>query len=298
MGRFLRRRWILSGVAALLAFVVLAVAGNSLAHYQGWSVHRMAPAELAAKLRPYYRIAKPPGPGRFPTALLYSGCDGPHDNLDRWAAALNARGWAAIVVDSHAPRGFADHEVWRLICAGQMFMGSERAGDVLVSLADARRLPFVDPDRIALVGASHGGWAIMDLLALDPPRRLPFNLSALPDDPGGDPLAGVVGTILLYPYCGTATRAARGGWPRPVPTLFVLSKDDTIADPEDCLRIAGQLEMRGVPVETLLLSGVTHGFDQEERSALSTLDFDEAATAKTLGRGLGFLDRLAGKSGS
>lgn len=297
MRRFPRGKWIAAGAAAFGAFALLAVAGNSLAHYQGWSVHRMTPVELAAKLRPYYRTAKPPGPGRFPTALLYSGCDGPKDNLDRWSAALNAAGWATIVVDSHGPRGFSDHEIWRLICAGQMFMGSERAGDVLVSIGDARRLPFVDPDRIALIGASHGGWAIMDLLALDPPRRLPFNLAALPDDPGGDPLAGVVGTILLYPYCGTANRAARGGWRRPIPTLFVLSEDDAIADPEDCLRIAGQLEMRGVPVETLMLSGVTHGFDQQERSPLSTLDFDEAATLKALARGLGFLDGLAPAGG-
>lgn len=287
-----RGRSILAGVGAFLAFVVLAVAGNSLAHYQGWSVHRMAPSELSAKLRPYYRVHKPAGDGRFPTALLYSGCDGPKDNLDRWAAMLNARGWAAIVVDSHGPRGFSDTDVWRLICAGQMFMGSERAGDVLVSIDDARRMPFVDPDRIALVGASHGGWAIMDLLALDPPRRLPFNLSAPPDDRYDDPLAGVVGAILLYPYCGAANRAARDGWRRPLPTLFVLSRDDTVADPDDCLRVVRRLEVRGAPVQTLLLSGVTHGFDQQERAALSTLVFDEAATERALAKGAAFLDRL------
>ena len=52
------------------------------------------------------------------------------------------------------------------------------------------------------------------------------------------------------------------------------------------------LERRGVPVETLLLSGVTHGFDQQERAALSTLVFDEAATEKALDRGAAFLDGL------
>ena len=141
--------------------------------------------------------------------------DGPKDNVVRWAEMLNAHGWAAIIVDSHGPRGFSEHEAWRLVCAGQLLMGAERAGDVLVSIDDARRMPFVDPDRIALIGASHGGWAIMDLLALDPPRRLPFNLASLPD--AGDPLAGVVGTILLYPYCGPANRARRHGWRAPIP---------------------------------------------------------------------------------
>ena len=120
---------------------------------------------------------------------------------------LNAQGWAAIIVDSHTPRGFSAYEVWRLVCAGQIFMGSERAGDVLVSIDDARRMRFVDPDSLVLIGSSHGGWAIMDLFALDPPRRLPFNLATLPADAPADPLAGVVGAILLYPYCGQANRA-------------------------------------------------------------------------------------------
>ena len=95
--------------------------------------------------------------------------------------AFDSAGWAAIAVDSHGPRDFVDSDIWRLICAGQLLMGSERAGDVLVSIYDARRLPFVDPDRLALVGASHGGWAIMELLAFEKVWRLPFNLTALPE---------------------------------------------------------------------------------------------------------------------
>jgi dienelactone hydrolase len=285
--------WIVGSIAAFAAVVALIVAGNSLAKYQGWGVTRLDPAALSAKLAPYYRVTKPAGEGPFPAALLYSGCDGPKDNLDRWADMLNAHGWAAIVVDSHAPRRYADFEIWRLICAGQMFMGSERAGDVLVSLDDARSMPFVDPGRIVLVGASHGGWAIMDLLALDPPRRLPFNLSALPADSPADPLAGVVGTVLLYPYCGSANRAARaGGWRRQLPALFVLSADDAIADPDDCRAIANALRDKGAKVEILMLEGVTHGFDQEQRSKVSTLVFDEAATAEALAAGADFVDAL------
>jgi dienelactone hydrolase len=205
---------------------------------------------------------------------------------------LNARGWAAIVVDSHGPRGFSDHEVWRLVCAGQIFLGSERAGDVLVSLADARRMPFVDPERLVLIGASHGGWAIMDLFALDPPRRLPFNLAALPEGPA-DPLDGVVGTILLYPYCGEANRAAHDGWSRAIPTLFLLSAGDVVAPAGKCIAIAERLVAEGKPVETRLFEGVTHGFDQQERSELSTLAFDAEATAQALAAAGAFLDRVA-----
>jgi dienelactone hydrolase len=293
-GRLSKRwRWILSSLGAVAMIVLLAVAGNSIANYRGWTVPKLEPAALSAKLAPYYRVLRPPGEGPFPTALLFSGCDGPKDNLARWGGMLNAHGWAAVIVDSHGPRGFTDNESWRLVCAGQLLMGSERAGDVLVSLDDARRMPFVDPETIVLIGSSHGGWAIMDLLALDPPRRLPSNLAALPADARADPLAGVVGTILLYPWCGPGNRA-RNGWRREIPTLFLLSAEDAIAPSAQCLKIARRLEAEGVPVETLLFEGVTHGFDQQERSALSTLEFDEAATAEAMRAGADFLARAAG----
>ena len=268
------------------------MAGNSLGRYRGWMVPKLEPAALSAMLAPYYRVSRPPGDGPFPTALLYSGCDGPHDNLPRWAAMLNAHGWAAIVVDSHGPRGLADHEKWRLVCAGQLLMGSERAGDVLVSIDDARRMPFVDPARLVLIGASHGGWAIMDLLALDPPKRLPFNLAALPADAPPDPLAGVAGVVLLYPYCGRAARSRPDGWTRPVPALFLLSEDDIIAPSAPCRAIAARMQARGMPVRVESFAGVTHGFDQQDHAAFSTLAFDAAATDRALAAAAGFLDGL------
>ena len=203
--------WPGSAAAGLL---LAAVAGNVLTHYRGWSVKRLEPDALSAMLAPAYRVLKPAGDGPFPTALLFSGCDGPRDNVERWAERLNAIGWAAVVVDSHGPRGLDGREVWRLVCAGQILMGSERAGDVLIAIDDVRRMPFADPGRLALIGASHGGWAIMDLLAMGPPERLPYNLAGLRPDAPADPLAGVVGVILLYPYCGEANLARDGGWRR------------------------------------------------------------------------------------
>ena len=291
-----RGRWVLSGVAAFAPSCCSRSAGNSLAHYRGWSVPRMEPAALSAEARaPTTGSPKPAGDGPFPTALLYSGCDGPKDNLERWAAMLNAHGWAAIIVDSHGPRGFSDYEVWRLICAGQMFMGSERAGDVLVSIDDARRMPFVDPDRLVLIGASHGGWAIMDLLALDPPRAAALQPRArcpTPRDGGparrrrrDDP------ALSLLRHRPTAPRATAGaGRSRRCSCSARTTRSPTAGR---LPRIADRARApRGVPVETLCSRGVTHGFDQEERAALSTLVFDEAATEEALDRGAAFLDGL------
>lgn len=280
-------KW-LAGVAAFIATAALLAGGNAFARYQGWIVPRLSPAALSAKLSPYYRVIKPDGDGPFPTALLFSGCDGPKDNLDRWAAMLNAHGWAAIIVDSHSARGFGDLEL-RLICTGQLLMGSERAGDILVSIDDARHMPFVDPTRLALIGASHGGWSVMDLLELDPPRRLPFNLASLPDGSPADPLEGVTGVILLYPYCGIGNRARGGGWSRPMPTLFLLGGEDSVAPADACIAIADAMRARGLPVRAVTFAAADHAFDQVERAPFGTKAFDPEVTAEALRLGAAFL---------
>ena len=129
---------------------------------------------------------------------------------------------------------------------------------------------------------------------MDPPERLPYNLARLRADAPADPLAGVVGAILLYPYCGEASLARPDGWRRALPVLFVLSGDDYVAPSGRCVEIADALKARGLPVETVVLEGVTHGFDQEERSAFSPLEFDPAATERALEAGTAFLEAVGG----
>jgi dienelactone hydrolase len=291
-----QRRWLRAAIVLGVVLVLIAVGLliNTLGRWQGATVATMAPAALADLLRPHYRTRMPDGPGPFPTAILLSGCDGPHDNLDRWAERLAAEGWASVVVDSHTPRGFGEYEIWRLVCAGQLLMGSERAGDLLVALEDVRAMPFVDPSRIALVGSSHGGWTIMDLLAIDPPERLPFNLSALPGDPATDPLRGVVAAVLLYPWCGFGNHARGVGWDHPAPVLFVLAGRDTIAPADYCDSITDALEERGADVETLVLPEADHAFDQVDHGPATWLRFDGEATAVALDAAMAFLSRAAG----
>lgn len=288
-----RLRWLIVFTGLFIGLWFAVVAGNSLARYTGWIVTPEPPERLAAQLRPYYQTWRPPGVGPFPTALFYSGCDGPSDAAERWAQMLVARGWAVVAVDSHAPRDFADSDIWRLICAGQLLMGSERAGDVLISIYDARRMPFVDPDRLALIGASHGGWAIMELLAFEKVWRLPYNLAALPAGAVEHPLQGVRGVILLYPYCGAANRARRIGWRWPAPALFLLAENDSIAPANDCLEVVGLLRAQGAQVEAAVFPGATHGFDQELRKPFSTLVFDPEVTEEAMRLAEAFLGRIS-----
>ena len=76
-----------------------------------------------------------------------------------------------------------------------------------LTLADAREMDFVDGDRMALIGMSHGGWSIMDLLALNTAGRLPFNLRGMTNADVSEALSGVRALVLVYPWCGLANRA-------------------------------------------------------------------------------------------
>ncbi|MDQ0316323.1 dienelactone hydrolase family protein [Amorphus orientalis] len=291
-----RRRLLRIGFLSLAAAVGVGLAAlglNTIAHHRGWTVERLDPDALSAMLSPAYKVFRPGGDGPFPTALLFSGCDGPHDNMERWADALVADGWAAIIVDSHGPRGYDDYEAWRLVCVGQLMTGGERAGDVLVALADAREMAFVDRDRLALIGMSHGGWSIMDLLALDAENRLPLNLRSRPGDANDPPLSGVRAAVLVYPWCGPTNRAVDAGWDHPAPVLFVLADDDMIAPARDCRAVEQTLRDTGHDVEELSFSGVTHGFDQQHRTPLSNLRFDPEATTEAISTAIRFLNDAA-----
>ena len=282
-----RRHWWLIGAGVVA--LALGMFGCNAATHRGMLAEKRSPEALSALLSPYYRVTMPEGGGPHPVALLFSGCDGPKDNLDRLAAALAAEGWGAMIVDSHAPRGMDRAEVWRLVCSGVTLPGAERAADVAVAIADARAMPGVDPRRIALVGASHGGWAVLDLLALAGTGDAPW---ALTEWPGGSPvatLAGVSRAVLYYPYCGFATIAASKGWRADVPVLMILVEGDRIADETDCAALAARMAQEGRDVRTVSISGVTHGFDQQEKALFSTLTFNEAAAQEALRLTLGFI---------
>lgn len=278
---------------AVLVVALLAAAGAGVAFYQGRFVARTTAAELGALLRPYYRVSRPEGDGPFPTAILVPGCVGAEAHADSWARNVVAQGWAALVVDSHGPRGWNRPEFLARICTGRMFWGTARAGDVLVALEHARGLPFVDRARIALIGWSHGAWAVMDLLALDPPRRLPFNLTDLPPGFAERRFEGVVGLALFYPYCGIGNRARGAGWRHRAPTLFLLAGADTIVRNEACLAITDRLRRDGQAVEVHTLAGVNHGFDDTFTYPGSPLVHDPVATAEAQARLGTFLRRVA-----
>jgi dienelactone hydrolase len=148
-------------------------------------------------------------------------------------------------------------------------------------------MPDVDPERLVLFGWSHGAWSVMDLFAMDPPRGRPTNLEALPEEP----LRGVVGSVLFFPWCSFGARAP-GDWSSKAPVLLLLAERDSVVSTTDCLETADALRARGVPVESEVLAGVDHGFDAFDTRGEFPSHYDEAATAAARERVLAFLARL------
>ncbi|WP_037260698.1 dienelactone hydrolase family protein [Roseivivax halodurans] len=271
-------------VTLLVVTLLVGAAALNVFRRQAGLVPEDTPAARWEMLAPAARLSLPSGGPPYKTALLLSGCDGVRDNMDRWAKALNAAGWATMILDSHTPRKLDDDPMWRLVCSGQRMIGAERAGDIAVALAEIDGDPRLDGEHLALVGASHGGWAILDYLRLAELDRVPPGLTRWPE--GRDPLGGITGAVTLYPYCGLLSEVAAEGLATSVPTLMLLARDDAIVDETECEALAEDVPEA---VEVHVYDGATHGFDQKERSWLSDLEFNATITEDALARGIAHL---------
>ena len=105
-------------------------------------------------------------PGDRPTLVLLHGCGGPYgrqgplsERLRDYAALLNAEGWHALVLDSFSTRGVQQ------ICTQKMATRTitqvQRRLDILGALQWLAVQPGVDGARLALLGWSNGGSAVL-----------------------------------------------------------------------------------------------------------------------------------------
>ncbi|WP_108258135.1 dienelactone hydrolase family protein [Mangrovicoccus ximenensis] len=119
---------------AVLLLLVLLAGANTLRNRAGIALGEDTLDERIAELAPGAHMLPEDGAGPHPVAILLSGCDGVHDNMYWWAEELAEQGRAALILDSHGPRGLDRLESWRLVCAGQVMPGAERAGDLVAAL--------------------------------------------------------------------------------------------------------------------------------------------------------------------
>lgn len=107
------------------------------------------------------RLLRPPGAGPFAAIVALHGCGGPRTREgtptprdDDWARRVHALGYVVLLVDSFGPRSLTE------ICTMRdrpIAQSRERARDAYGALLYLQAQPFVRPDRVALLGWSHGG---------------------------------------------------------------------------------------------------------------------------------------------
>jgi dienelactone hydrolase len=184
-------------------------------------------------------LAKPDGEGPFPAIVGLHGCAGMHDTTkQKLVGELVGRGYVILLVDSFATRGI-DHA-----CTSSAF-GTflRRRPDAYGALVFLARQTFVAPQRVALVGFSHGGWVTLSLAEARsfelfvPPSSLRFRAAAA-----------------INPPCKQAL--ARPG----IPTLIFVGALDDWTPAADCSNTIATWGDDGPPVELVVYPGAHHGF--------------------------------------
>ena len=186
----------------------------------------------------------PPGQGPFPVVIVLHGCGGLGSNQKLWASRLNDWGYAAFVLDSFGPRGV------KTVCAPSaqpLVTSLDRASDVISAALWLKTQPGIDPDRIGVLGGSHGGATAAWVTQAVYEKRYPGLLKASVDYYGACRVPETHGTVPLLALAGEAD-----SWGMPAMTCQTFARK---------LRPDQPFELHTYP-------GVVHAFDNPRQDNL------------------------------
>jgi dienelactone hydrolase len=239
---------------------------------------------------------KPDGPGPFPGLVLLPTCNGHRAFLNTfdWANRALAHGYAVIVVDPLSQRHVQDNcslhaGVWSVPPRRFMKDGFDAADHL-------RKQPFVDPDRIGLMGFSEGAMAGLEASSDQAYQggRKPFGaiVAAYPICKFTNYRHPTIGRIIDIHYLPDKVS---------VPLLVEMGDLDTETHPQrDCVPQLDQLKAGGAPVEYRMYNA-THNWDATETQTkpfrkagldgeLVVYEYNEAVTAQSEKDAFTFLD--------
>ena len=182
---------------------------------------------------------------KAPTILALHGCAGmlnakgePNLRTQAYAKLLNAQGWHVVYLDSLTPRGV------KSVCGGKNDVTqAQRLQDTRAAVAHLAQQPWVDAQRIALLGWSHGGTATLIASA----KGVSFAVQ---------PKAAVA----FYPGCGSQKRFEKEAWQPAFPLMMLLGASDDWTDPIPCQRIAAMHH-----IQQTTYPNAFHGFDSDAK---------------------------------
>jgi dienelactone hydrolase len=279
-------RWMLALLVQLA--LTAGAAAQDTVHFPSFDA---ADGRPATELTGY--LLKPAGDGPMPAVVFLHGCGGlisatSHRIVTRemdWAGKLNARGAAVLMVDSLGPRGSGE------ICSRQGFkewLYLRRPADAYGALAWLQQQPFVAKDKVAMIGWSNGGGAVLFALGTRHGRPAAFT--------GPDFQAA----IAFYP--GSCREQRMGAdWTPKIPLMVLIGGKDVWTPAAPCKALVDRAVARGAAITYHAYPDAYHDFDwpnlkRRELTAYTTANGtvpitaeDPASHADAIRRVQGFL---------
>jgi dienelactone hydrolase len=220
-------------------------------------------------------LARPEGAGPFPAIIALHGCARMFETTKRKLVdELVGWGYVVLLVDS-----FATRDIEHACMGGFTDIGGMRRSDAYGALAFLARQTFVDPQRVAAVGFSQGGWVTLLVAEADSfelfvrARNLRFRA-----------------VVALYPLCKPVVGRLV------IPTLILIGALDDWTPAADCSDKLDAWRAGGVPIEQVVYPGVHHSFYYPELQPGRTifghwLEYNEGAATDATRRMREFLER-------
>lgn len=224
---------------------------------------------------------------KLPALVVFHTCGGVGPHLRYWTEHALKEGFVVLVPDGM--RGL------KTDCLSPPKISNARLiKDALDAVAHLAALPYVDPQRISILGFSKGAFVATWLASSSVASAL---------RPGTPPVAALVA---VYGFCGLQPSPGR---PQGVqllqpdtdrPLLALMGGEDNETPPASCLEQLPKLKAAGAPVEWHLYPEATHGWDQSENHGFTktayngervTYLYDKGVTEDARGRVFEFLSR-------
>jgi len=200
-------------------------------------------------------LYRPSGKGPYPAVILLHPCSGrlPPGIERADAARYTALGYAVLAVDNFTARGIADGG-----CNGG---GASVDGvmDAYGALTHLASLPFIDPERVAIVGYAFGANVALSVVEFDGPERL-FDRQ-------------FAAAVAYYPFCPEKIAVS-------VPTLILAGALDEWAPVRACQRMMGRRSGLGAAMRLVVYPDAHHAFNlplDSRRFYGQHLEYNEAA---------------------
>lgn len=227
---------------------------------------------------------------KLPALVIFHTCGGIKQHLSDWTEQALQEGYAVLVPDGL--RGLKSD------CGSPPQISNARlVKDALDAVAHLAALPYVDAQRISVLGFSKGAFVATWLASSSVAKTL---------RPGTPSIASAAG---VYGFCSLPKTRGR---PQGVqilqpdtdrPLLMLLGGKDNETPPASCLEQLPSLKAAGAPVQWHVYPEATHGWDQSENHGFTkvayngervTYLYDKAATEDARKRVFEFLAQGAG----